>query len=311
MNGTHGTHLSGLEAVNPLAFLAALGVQVAFEGQDDQPKLWWSDDLTPHAVVSEEFSIGQIADRSAAVFPQWLNSPAMQPGLPRNDAKTRALKLKPENVRKYLKSAQADEPGNSLAAALLAEGSLDNNNIAKPSDLYFTAGKQIFMEMARKVLKGVTHEDISDALEGQWHYNSELPSLNWDVIDDRNYALSASDPSKIKKTTNPGVEALAVLGLSLYPVFAGKLDGKDRTLTQGCSGQWTSASFSWPIWNRPATPHAVKSLLAHASHNEPSERLRKQLPAWGVQAIRSSPIGRSSQGGYGTFSPSGVVWRRP
>lgn len=307
----NGTHLNGLEATNPLAFLGALGVQVVFEHQAEQPKLWWSDDLTPHAVVSEEFSIGQIADRSMEVFPDWLDSPAMNPGLPENDSKTKSLKFKADKVRSYLKSAQANEPGNSLAAALLAEGSLDNNDTAKPSDLYFTAGQQKFMEMACEVLSSVTRENIMNALSEQWRYDSELPSLNWDVTDDRDYALSASDPSKNKKLTNPGVEALAILGLSRYPVFAGKLDGKDRTLTQGCSGRWTSASFSWPVWDRPAAPNAVKSLLAHASHHEPNERLMKQLPAWGVLTIRSSPIGRSSQGGYGTFYPSGVVWRRP
>ena len=42
-----GTHLPGLEGTNPLGFLAALGVQVAFANEDEQPRLWWSDDVTP------------------------------------------------------------------------------------------------------------------------------------------------------------------------------------------------------------------------------------------------------------------------
>ncbi len=307
----NGTQLIGIEATNHLAFLAALGIQVAFDGHHDQPKLWWSEDLIPHAIVSGEFSVEMIADRALAVFPRWLASSAMEPGLPHHDDKTGALKFKPEKIRSYLRSARADKPGNSLASALLAEGSLDNKNIAKPSDLYFTAGRQVYMKMARELLDNVTREDIIDALSEQWSYKSTLPSLNWDVTDNRDYALSAGDPSKDKKLTNPGAEALAVLGKSRYPVFAGKLDGKDRTLTQGCSGRWTSASFAWPIWSRPATSHAVKSLLAHASHDRPPERLAKCLPAWGVQMIRCSSIGRSSQGGYGTFYPSEVVWRRP
>ena len=41
------TRLTGLEGTNPLGFLAALGVQVAFASEGDQPRLWWSDDIIP------------------------------------------------------------------------------------------------------------------------------------------------------------------------------------------------------------------------------------------------------------------------
>ena len=51
----NGTHLTGLEGTNPLAFLAAIGVQTAFADEEAQPRLWWSDDVTPHAVVDHGF----------------------------------------------------------------------------------------------------------------------------------------------------------------------------------------------------------------------------------------------------------------
>ena len=38
-------HLTGLEGTNPLGFLAAVGVQVAFDTEPDHPRLWWSDDF--------------------------------------------------------------------------------------------------------------------------------------------------------------------------------------------------------------------------------------------------------------------------
>ena len=65
---TKGTHLPGLEGTNPLGFLAALGVQVAFADEDTQPRLWWSDDVTPHAVVDEAFTVERIAARSLEAF---------------------------------------------------------------------------------------------------------------------------------------------------------------------------------------------------------------------------------------------------
>ena len=45
-----GTHLPGLEGTNPLGFLAALGVQVAFANEDAQPRLGW--DVTDDRVYA-------------------------------------------------------------------------------------------------------------------------------------------------------------------------------------------------------------------------------------------------------------------
>jgi len=56
-------------------------------------------------------------------------------------------------------------------------------------------------------------------LKGPWSYTSSISSLGWDVTDDRIYAIAAANPAKEKKKTNPGAEALAVLGLSRHPVY--------------------------------------------------------------------------------------------
>ena len=123
-------------------------------------------------------------------------------------------------------------------------------------------------------------------LEGPWRYESELPSLGWDVTDDRVYALRANNPSPEKKRTNPGPEALALLGLSLYPVFA----GQDGTDTQGCFGTWKTGYYSWPLWRKPASPHAVKSLLAHASGCAVASKRHVWYRSWGVSTVFRSPI---------------------
>lgn len=292
-----GTHLTGLEGTNPLGFFAALGVQVAFDGSTDVPRLWWSDDVVPHAVVDDSFSSEEIADRAMEVFPAWLESPAISTGLkPDGD-----VKFKESDIATYLAGSRHSGPGADLAACLVAQGSLDNSGVAKPTDLYFTAGQQKFLKMAIDVLSGVTVEDLAIGLTGPWPYQSELSSLMWDVADDSNYALSASDPSKGKKLTNPGPEALAILGISKYPVFG----SSGRTLTQGASGGWKRGSFTWPIWTKPASHRVVASLLAHAASARAD-----LLPAWGVSRVMQSAIRRSSQGGYGTFGPPEVIWSR-
>ena len=74
-----GTHLRALEGTNPLGFLAALGVQVLFDADPHQPKLWWSDDVIPHAVVDTEYSLKRVVDQALRVLPIWAESPALTP----------------------------------------------------------------------------------------------------------------------------------------------------------------------------------------------------------------------------------------
>ena len=301
------THLRGLEGTNPLAFLAALGVLVAIRERSGRARLWWSDDVTPHAVVDAAFSLDSIADAAVAAFDEWKRGPAANPVRFDGTAMSKGdeLKLKPEDIRTYLDNARGGGSSRALATALVAEGALDNKGVAKPSLLYFTAGQQKFLQMARQILDQTSRADVVAGLKGDWSYDSKLPSLMWDVSDDRTYALAAYNPSSQKKLTNPGPEALALLGLSLHPVFA----ASRGVLTQGCVGAWKSASYSWPLWGKPTALPAVKSLLAHASIHPPAGDRQLWFRAWGVFTILQTPIRRSGQGGYGTFGPPMTTWR--
>ena len=306
-----GTHLTGLEGVNPLGFFAALGVQVLFAGDTEQPRLSWTDDIVPHAVVDGDFTVDRIIERALRRLPEWKESPALSPrfgGKAADDAK-----FKRDEIRQYLKYSLSASSGSALASALVAEGSLDTSKgvAAKPSDLYFTAGQQRFLAVAREVLGGTSREDLVEGLVGPWEYSSSLKSLMWDVTDDRNYALSAADPTDATlnpKLTNPGPEALAVLGLSRHPVFA----GRDRTLTRGCAGRWRSGgTYTWPLWSRSAGHGAVGALLAQATAGAETRQLevrRKWYRSWGITQIMSAIIRRSDQGGYGTFGPPRIIW---
>lgn len=302
-----GTHLRGLEGTNPLGFLAALGVQVLFDFDEHQPKLWWSDDVIPHAIVNTEFGIDRIVTQAMQEFPKWLESPALNPGIDKkadNDAK-----YSPNDLKQFLDMTQTHQPGNRLASSLVAEGSLDKaGKVAKPTDLYFTAGQLKFLKIVREILKNVNREELLDGLTGPWSYTSKLSSLGWDVSDDRIYALSAVNPSDDKKFSNPGVEALAVLGLSRHPVFG----SREGTLTIGCAGPWKrGGTYTWPLWTRPAAPNAVRSLLAHATgEGKRMEQRTRWYPAWGVSIVMRSVIYRSDQGGYGTFRPPEIAWSR-
>ena len=299
------THLRGLPGDNPLGFLAALGSQVALELQGADHRLHWTDEPIPHPVLSPACGLDEVARSVLAVAAAWLDGPALDKSVdPR-------LKLKADEIREYLLGGREAGSSGLLSACLLAENSLDNNRKAKPSDLYFTAGQQKFVSMARTILSEVTEEEISEDLERPWSYQSKRESLMWDSVDDRLHALSAADPTKSQnpKLTNPGAEALAVIGLSRYPCFA----SPQGTLTQGCSGGWKRGWFVWPLWTAPAAGRAVKSLLAQVGAPAETRAARRRTEgyrSWGLSRVMQSQIRRSDQGGYGTFGPSRVVWQR-
>lgn len=310
-----GVRLDGLEGTNPLGYFAALGVQVAFALDESPPCLWWTDDVTPRAVIDADFGIGRIAERASRVFREWLHSSAMNPT--RNDGtsmpKADSLKLSPDDLREYLGQHRVHARSRpQFPPAVVAEGSVDRGGAAKPSDLYFAAGQVVFLREARKILGQVTQDDVVADLRGPWAYHSKLPSMGWDIVDDRVYALRPDDPSKEKKQTNPGAEALAILGMSLYPVFADRKAGRDRTLTQSCSGDWKRGLFSWPLWTRPMSLNSVRSVLAQIGTDATGEqRGANWLRSCSVRQVLTSTIRRSSQGGYGSFGPPRVTWTNP
>ena len=301
MIDTDGTLLPGLPGDNPLGFLAALGAQTSLVEQGHECALGWTDQPIPHAVLAPSLSLGEIAEATLAVAETWLNGPALD-----QEVIDPKLKLKLPEIHEYLSRGRAAGASGVLASCLLAEDSLDNSKNAKPTDFYFTAGQQKFVSIARTNLKDVTVEEILADLESPWCYSGDRDSLMWDTVDDRDHALSASDPSKTKKSMNPGAEALAVIGLSRFPCFA----SPGRTLTRGCSGGWKRGEFVWPLWSAPASVRTVDSLLAQVAPEGKESRRQRWYRAWGIDRILQSQIRRSDQGGYGTFGPPRVMWQR-
>ncbi len=305
MTGSDVMLLRGLPGDNPLGFLAALGAQVALAELNAEHRLHWTDEPIPHPVLSPACGPRDVAQAAGVVAKAWLDGPAL------DESVDPGLKLKPDEITEYLRRGRDARSSGSLSACLLAENSLDNNRRAKPSDLYFTAGQQKFVSMARTILSEVTEEEMVDDMTKPWSYRSKRESLMWDSVDDRLHALSAADPTKSQnpKLTNPGAEALAIIGLSRYPCFA----SPQGTLTQGCSGGWKRGLFVWPLWTAPATGRAVKSLLAQVgAHTGTRAALRRSgwYRSWGLSRVMQSQIRRSDQGGYGTFGPHRVVWQR-
>ena len=61
----------------------------------------------------------------------------------------------------------------------------------------------------------------------------------------------------------------------------------------------------WPVWTPPLGVAAIRSLLTWAGLRDPGATA--QRAAAGIAGLYESRILRSEQGGYGSFSPAGVL----
>lgn len=289
---------TGLDGTNPLGFLAGLGVLSVCDRMmlDARPTLQWTEGFDCHGILGGVGDLDTVVDGVMADLEVWRTSPALH--FDAGDGPISDVKFASnDEVRAYLKACDAaDDDGRSigLATALVAEFVVDRQGKAKPTDLHFLAGRQLFLAGARKLVEpggSVTADDIYAALRGPWRRGSTLPSFMWDVNDDRVYALTGRNPAGITKPTEPGAELLALFGLACFPVHR-EPGRRDRLRQSGSGGGWKRGTFSWPLWSDPATLSSARALIATAPR-----------PRTGIALRLQSTILRSDQGGYGSFRP--------
>jgi hypothetical protein len=289
-------HLPALDGSNPLGFLAGVGLLnvMARMAPDSRPALAWTTGVVPTAVLTGVTSIEALVAAVLSDRELWRDAIALEFN---GEAD---VKFSAGDLSDYVERCEeANDGGRSraLMSALVAEWSFDGKGAGKPTDLHFTAGQQKFLEMARAVRDGLTGEHVVEAVE-RWRYDGDLPSLMWDVTDDRNYALSARNPSTQPKPTVPGAEWLGLMGLASVPSFY----GRGRTVTTGASGNWKAGSWTWPLWADPLSANAARTMIAMASTGD-----AHCLSVVGVLRRYQCGIKRSEQGGYGTFTPARIA----
>jgi hypothetical protein len=305
--------LTGMDAQNPLAFLAALGLlrvldDDARKGGHERPRLSFVDDGCPvpklWTVLAADEIVQRVLDDAAAQAGNAAIRLAYDGDgnevAPEDPKAIQDLKPPPELARKALdRFATAGPRVACLAAGLFSELVQDNNGNTKPTALHFTAGQQAFLAMVDELRRGITAADVREALFGPWLNTSKLPSLSWDASVARIYALRAGDPAKEKRGSVPAANWLGVIALELFPVSA----RNGRLETARVEGGWKDSSFTWPVWDVPLTISTVAALL----RTDTAKWRPKERAAAGIVATFRSRITRSDQGGYGAFSPAEFV----
>jgi hypothetical protein len=323
------TTLTGLDGANPLAFLAALGALRVLDYRARQrgqalPQLSWIDDGCWRPVIHGMPSIDAIVGELLEDKGSWRDDPALLLAYDETGEKlvdpraakgtfSRDLKPKPSAMRAFLEilasGAVVEQPRRKR---LLLRRSLDTaaaygseivqdqtKGNTKPTAFHFTAGNQKFLKAVAELQAKVDIADLNEALGGPWQRGSTLPNMSWDATNSRLYALRARNPATDAKTTVAGADWLAFIGLAVVPSFP---RGNDLATT-GIKGGWKDSSFTWAVWERPATLRVVSSIVRIPALAALSPIARR---AQSLAAVFSSGISRSDQGGYGAFAPAEV-----
>lgn len=315
--------LTGLDAANPLGYLAALGVLRTLTHAFPEHGIhmhWvsaqggWRPELECASPLQKEEVVETLLTQAVsldAMFSPKLLSTAPEQGPKNKKAElswTDKLMFPIEIFRAYLKDAVeqssfADPLRAEWAASWAGETSPQESNkilVARRSRFDFTAGQQCFIGMLRELHKSVTAEDLIATLFGPWNYSTTATSLRWDPLDEkRQYALQAFDPTN--SSANPslsdlGANFLAVAGLACFPFMA------NRDASQpGFHGRGSNRRFQSYIWEFPLDYLSIQTLLSLSKHHSqyPMDQLgiAQQLESTIVQ-----PSGR-----YRCFTPMRAV----
>lgn len=305
--------LDGLDAQNPLAFFAALGLLRVcdFHAQKqghERPRLSFVDEgrQTPrlHTPLTLDTLVKLVLDDAALCA----NDDALRLAYSDDDEEvapetpeaTRDLKPPPLVARAYLArlargQRRAADLGAALFSELVQQGT--DGNRAKPTAFHFTSGQQQFLKMAEDLRVGITAAHVVEALIGPWRNESPLPSFAWDASVTRMYALRASNPSGEKRGSIAAANWLGLQALAFFPVVV----VRGRLVTTAVVGGWKDSVFTWPTWE-PALSVPTTAALLRTNLSRMSAR---EWAAWGVTNVFASDIQRPDK--YGSFSPASVV----
>lgn len=293
--------LKGLDAANPLGFLAAIGTLSALSQAwpDANVRLHWAlidgalrPFLTLPAGINEQDILDALLDQLRCLIDNSALTFAKDLAVPREAFRDAA------NCA-YQRATVESHVAADFIAAFGCDALADPKTGIVQDTAWRTmsgAGHQHFLGFMCALVSDTTIDQLRAALFAPWCYSDPGPSLRWDPVDDRRYALRWNEPSGDPIRTVRGANALAILGLPLFPTQP--LGAKLGT-TGFCGIRRNDTFFTWPIWEDPLPLDVVRSLLAMRELQGDS-RARERLRARGVIEVFQSQ--RITQGKYRNFT---------
>lgn len=299
--------LDGLDGANPLAFLAAIGtLRTAHRcWPDADARLRW--ELTgvgwrPRLALGTPIE----TDEWLATLADVLREP--EPALAIADDLRIARETFADCVRRSLAIAGPRRRATVDFLAAFGSEAVPARENGKPTEFIADtalrtmsgAGHQHFLGFMRTLVQATTAAHLESALFHPWTYADEGPSLRWDPVDDRRYALRWKEPSGDPIRTVRGANRLAIEALPLLPTAA---TGTELE-TAGFRRRDEGIAWTWPVWTPPASLDTTRSLLSLAALQ--SDALdRRALGAMGIAEVYRSV--RLTLGKYRNFGVAAPV----
>ncbi len=289
--------LTGLRADNPLGFLAALGTLRVLTLADPErpPRMGWvMHGGAWRPVVDAGFNLTEEA------FSSMVDAALQMFGgrLALDFADDTCIA--PDVFRRFVleaaRQATADDRRKAdFCAAFGCEAYVDRQGRVSDTALRTMsgAGNQHFVAFMRSLCDCTNRDHVHEALFGPWRWNDPPPSMRWDPVDDRRYALRWRDPKRDKIKTVRGANRLAIEGLAMFSTVP-RVGGVE---TMG----FREREWLWPVWEPLIPQPVVQSLLGLAEMYDrpiPTHVLR---PLGVVAVLRSQ---RRTVGQYRNFSPA-------
>ena len=282
-----GVLLSGLVGINPLGFLASVGVAVVMRHTYSEIRMGWrstKDGWKPFV----DSGINNKEKFSNELFNN-LRSSEMEV-FDESDKMPFEAKKFVQILKKFQDSSSIEERRNvDLLAGTGTELYPNKDDDFQDTEFRLvrsgdSAGHG-FPYYARQNIKEITLEQVHSTLFEPWQYSDDKYSLRLDPIEDQRYGQIWNNPSKKKKkmlSTMRTANVLAVEALRLFPtVLVG-----NRAHTTGFHKYSKKRYFVWPIWTPMITLDVIRSLLSSSVIY--SSKQNEQLMMMGIEQVYRS-----------------------
>ena len=297
LDGIDGQQLWGF--LTALGFLSLLDEHARTE-QLNVPKLAFEDDGT--AMVYSPVEKAQLAPvvlarlRKLQPYLEEALGSVNRPGdFTRSSYEHAALERNPErlNFLAGLACVVRDEAFESTLCA--ANGASHQNLVQSMRDVL----KLVESEHLERALFETWQKDyrVPDDKRRQLQLGTRKPTLRLDPSDERLYALRFSNPTTTDDfRTELGAQALAVPAFALLPVVPRK-----APVTVASTRCRERVTFSWSLWNVPATLPTIRSLVWQGVGRPQVQRERGVFAAFSADRV-------AGKKGKLSFAPSQGVW---
>lgn len=296
--------LEGLDGREPLGLFAALGLLSVLSVPYPHVELGWTGDesgKTFALIRSDESRLNSA--RVAGILADLLkllsakDPDIITDGRDTIDYSVEELRAQLERaVETWIENAheqsgtRADLIRTTIAPGMLtalgSDALSDNHRPVQRTPLSLSNGqsRKCLLKDFRSLASLTTPQKLEETLHGT-ATPCRATSLNWHPSDNRPKAYRGTDPEMEKPLCDPGINALAFLGLAFFPVIP-----TPTFAVAGVSVQNGNTSFSWPLWQTPLTRDRVNSLLAHATRYT-------RTPSIGLLEIRCSQMINTGRAG--------------